>query len=60
MLAFETLTRVPFDRRLIDEGVLAPEERDWINAYHADTLRMIGPRVDGAAADWLTTACAPL
>ncbi|SHI60843.1 aminopeptidase P family protein [Wenxinia saemankumensis] len=57
---FETLTWVPLDRRLIEAGMLTPGERDWINAYHADTLARIGPRVDGAAADWLAAACAPL
>ncbi|KAA9007916.1 aminopeptidase P family protein [Histidinibacterium aquaticum] len=60
MLDFETLTYVPLDRRLIDTSLLSPEERDWIDRYHADTLARIGPRLDGAAKDWLTAACAPL
>ncbi len=60
MLAFENLTWVPLDRRLIDTGLLSQGERDWIDRYHADTLRHIGPRVDGAALDWLKAACAPL
>ncbi len=59
-LAFETLTYVPLDRRLIDTALLGPQERDWIDRYHTDTLRLIGPHVDGAALDWLTRACAPL
>ena len=60
MLDFETLTYVPIDRRLIDAALLSKDERGWINGYHTDTLRKIGPLVDGAALDWLTTACAPL
>jgi Xaa-Pro aminopeptidase len=60
MLAFETLTHVPFDRRLIDTALLSPAEREWIDAYHAATLDLIGPRVDGAALDWLRGACARL
>jgi Xaa-Pro aminopeptidase len=60
MLAFETLTWVPLDRRLIDPARLSPAERDWINEYHAATLHAIGPRVDGPAKDWLVIACAPL
>ena len=60
MLAFETLTWVPFDRRLIDASVLAAEELRWIDAYHAKTLALIGPRVEGSARDWLEAACAPL
>ncbi len=60
MLAFDTLTHVPFDRRLIDAGLLSNAERDWIDRYHAATFALIGPQVDGAAHDWLTAACAPL
>ena len=60
MLSFETLTFVPYDRRLIDVTLLSREERDWINAYHADTVAKIGPRLDGDALDWLKAACAPL
>lgn len=60
MLAFETLTWVPLDRRLVDTALLSPQERDWIDAYHAETRGRIGPRVDGQARRWLEQACAPL
>jgi len=60
MLDFETLTWVPFDRRLIDATLLSLAERNWIDAYHANVLDRIGPRVEGAALDWLVVACAPL
>ena len=60
MYAFETLTFVPVDRRLIDVTLLTSDEQDWINAYHAQTFAQIGPLVDGDALDWLKTACAPL
>ena len=60
MLAFDTLTHVPFDRRLIDTDLLSRAERDWIDRYHAATFALIGPQVDGAAHGWLTAACAPL
>ncbi|WP_322892880.1 MULTISPECIES: aminopeptidase P family protein [unclassified Yoonia] len=60
MLAFDTLTYVPFDRRLIDSDLLSRAERDWIDRYHADTLDLVGPRLDQAAKDWLIAACAPL
>ncbi|MDN5788599.1 aminopeptidase family protein P, partial [Pseudorhodobacter sp.] len=59
-LCFETLTFVPLDRRLIAVEVLAPEERDWINAYHAETLQKLSPRISAAARAWLETATAPL
>jgi len=60
MLAFRTLTLVPIDRRLIAAPLLTRAEVDWLNAYHADVLRQIGPRLSGAALEWLTAACAPL
>ena len=60
MLAFETLTLVPLDRRLIDLSLLSKTERDWIDQYHRDTIMLLGPHIDGAAGEWLTTACAPL
>ena len=60
MLAFETLTYVPFDKRLIDTSLLTQAERHWIDGYHADTLHLLAPLLDAGARDWLTTACAPL
>ena len=60
MLSFETLTYVPFDRRLIETALLTNAERDWIDRYHADTLTLLAPRLDTQTAAWLTQACAPL
>ena len=59
-LAFETLTWVPFDRRLILTSDLAPGERAWLDAYHARVLEKLGKRVAGATLSWLQDACAPL
>ncbi|NNK79694.1 MAG: aminopeptidase P family protein [Litoreibacter sp.] len=58
MLAFETLTWVPIDRRLILPDMLSNGERDWLNAYH-ETIRA---RLDvtGETAKWLAEATAPL
>ena len=60
MLAFETLAYVPIDRRLIVTDMLASGERNWLDAYHAKTLEMLGPLLTGADYDWLNAACAPL
>jgi len=60
MLAFETLTYVPFDRRLIDCTLLSAAEREWIDAYHAETHRRLAPLVSQSAQAWLMRACAPL
>lgn len=60
MLEFETLTWVPIDRRLIDPALLSGAERAWLDAYHAEVLRRVGPHVQDGARGWLTAACAPL
>jgi len=60
MLAFETLTYVPFDRRLIDTSLLSTQERHWIDGYHADTLQLLEPLLAASDCDWLKEACAPL
>ena len=60
MLAFETLTLVPIDRRLIVCAMLPDDERAWLDAYHAEVAARIGPRLDGDAAAWLERATAPL
>lgn len=61
MLAFETLTLAPIDRRLIERDLLTAEETAWLDAYHARVLEVIGPQLDDAAARaWLTAATAPL
>ena len=60
MLAFETLTLVPIDRRLIVCAMLPDDERAWLDAYHAEVAARIGPRLDGDAAAWLARATAPL
>ena len=59
-LRFETITRAPFDRTLIDAALLRPDERAWLDGYHARVLAEVGPRLPGNAREWLERACAPL
>ncbi|NEX45580.1 aminopeptidase P family protein [Pseudotabrizicola algicola] len=58
--SFETLTFVPLDRRLVVTSMLSPDERAWLDSYHAEVLTKIGPRVAPEVRDWLTASCAPL
>ena len=60
MLAFETLTWVPIERRLIAPDMLSEDERAWLNAYHAETRARIAPRLSPEAAAWLERATAPI
>ncbi len=60
MLSFQTLTFVPIDRRLIDMDMLSADQLAWINAYHAEVLEKIAPRVGQKARRWLALAAAPM
>lgn len=60
MLAFETLTWVPIDRRLIRADWLGPEERAWLNAYHAEILDKLEGRLSPRAENWLKQAILPV
>ncbi len=60
MMAFETLTLAPFDQRLIEPGLLTPEEAVWIDAYHARVAAELAPDLDETARGWLAAATAPL
>jgi Xaa-Pro aminopeptidase len=59
-LGFETMTFAPIDQRLIDSALLRPDERQWVNAYHAEVLARIGPAVPGDVLGWLTDMTRPL
>ena len=59
-LDFETLTWVPIDTRLVAAEMLAPWERDWLNAYHAGVRDRVAPRVSSDARDWLIHATQPI
>jgi Xaa-Pro aminopeptidase len=56
MLGFETLTLVPIDLRLIEPALLDPEEKAWLNAYHARVRAALAPHLDSAEAAWLRKA----
>ena len=59
-LDFETLTLAPYERRLIEPGMLTAAERERVDAYHARVLAEVAPRCDAEVAAWLRSACAPL
>ena len=53
MLHWRGLTYAPIDRRLILTDRLTTDERDWLNAYHAETAAKLRPHVSAAAQTWL-------
>jgi Xaa-Pro aminopeptidase len=60
MMGFETITRAPFERRLVDVNLMSDAELTWLNAFHAKVLADIGPLLSGDDLAFLEAACAPL
>jgi len=60
LLAFETLTLAPIDRRLVLPSHLTLEELGWLDRYHARVRDEIAPLVDASTRAWLQAATAPL
>ncbi len=59
-LAFDPLTLVPYDRRLIDTSMLTQKEIKQVDGYHAKVSEAIAPLLDGADLAWLEKATEPL
>ena len=58
---FETITIVPFERDLIDTGLLGPEAVAWLDEYHARVADRLSPHMaNPEMAAWLQAKCAPL
>ena len=58
--AFETLTLCPFDRRALEPSLLSPDERAWLDDYHATVRAALAPLLEAADLAWLEKHCAPL
>ena len=60
LLAFETLTRVPIDRRLVDPMLLGLAEMVWLDNYHAALYEELAPLLDAESGAWLEGATRPI
>ena len=60
MLAFETITFAPIDRRLIETAIMTPQEVAWLDAYHREVCTRVAPHLDSDGRHWLEAATAPL
>ncbi|XP_045886752.1 xaa-Pro aminopeptidase 2 [Micropterus dolomieu] len=45
-LTFETVSLVPYDRKLIDTSLLSSEQLQWLNKYYETIQRLVGPELD--------------
>jgi len=60
LLGFETLTRAPIDRNLVDSTLLNADEFAWLNTYHQMVYEDLAGLVDSETAAWLQTATSPI
>ncbi len=60
MHGFQNLTWAPIDRNLIEVGLLTPTERQYMDDYHAEVVRLVGPLVKPEVRAWLGEVCAAL
>ncbi|XP_072252503.1 xaa-Pro aminopeptidase 2 [Leuresthes tenuis] len=45
-LTFDTVSLVPYDRKLIDTSLLSSEQLQWLNKYYDTIQRLVGPELD--------------
>ena len=55
-LQFETLTLCPIDTAPVIRELLAPEEINWLNAYHQRVCEQISPFLNATEQAWLKEA----
>ncbi len=59
-LKVEPLTLCPIDTEPILPSMLLPEERQWLNEYHARVYRELSPLLNAEEAAWLQQATAEI
>ncbi len=59
-LKFELLTYVPIDTAPVLAQLLSPEEKAWLNGYHAAVVEKLAPRLTAEELAWLKGKCAPV
>lgn len=60
MMEFEAVTLAPLCTRLIESGMLTPDEWIWVDKYHQRVLKEISPLLAGDDLEWLKQACREL
>ncbi|CAI0460071.1 unnamed protein product [Linum tenue] len=59
-LAFEKLTFVPIQNKMVEVSLLSDAEIDWLNDYHSQVWEKVSPLVEGSASQWLWDNTRPL
>ncbi|XP_067312664.1 xaa-Pro aminopeptidase 2 isoform X1 [Pseudorasbora parva] len=62
-LKFETVSLVPYDRKLINTSLLSPEQLHWLNSYYETIRSVVGPELKRQGLteeyDWMVKHTAP-
>ncbi|KAL2498439.1 aminopeptidase P1 [Abeliophyllum distichum] len=59
-LSFEHITWAPYQRKLIDSGILVAEEIEWLNNYHSKCREILAPYLNTTEMEWLKRATEPI
>ena len=54
---FENVTLCPIETSLIDKTLISPQERAWLNDYHALVLAQLSPDLSAGEIGWLKKKC---
>jgi Xaa-Pro aminopeptidase len=54
---FESLTYIPFDKKLIDRHKLNPQQVAWLESYYSAVVEKLSPMLSEAETAWLKQAC---
>jgi Xaa-Pro aminopeptidase len=62
MMRFETITMAPIDLHLVEPRLLTEEERGWLNWYHGEVRKKVGPLLSGDSETlaWFEQATRPI
>ncbi|KAE8703805.1 putative Minor allergen Alt a [Hibiscus syriacus] len=55
-LSFDHITWAPYQIKLIDLSLMAPEEIQWLNTYHSKCREILAPYMDKNEMEWLKKA----
>ena len=59
-LKFETLTKSPINKYLMDINLLDNKEKKWLNNYHKIVFKEIAPFLNNDQRSWLEVSCSPI
>ena len=54
---FESLTYIPFDKKLIERSKLNPQQISWLESYYAAVVQKLSPLLTEEENVWLNQAC---